>query len=891
MGRNSAVRRFFGVFGFAMILLWGACSFLQEIWEPQDVVAMLQEEEVFIIPPTINITHPTNGQEVGTLYELRGNFAKGELEVEYVFYSTDGKSFNNIPFTVTNWSVLIVLDEDDLGKHTNYVYAVDEGGNRSSVETVWVEQTDIPWISIKSHTNNQFLNERNITVSGTTDVGFPYTVTNVKVKVDDGDWVAGSVNGTNWSADIELSGDDGAKDLTAMAFADSGKTNSYDRTVILDTTPPTITITSHTDGEIVDFGYQLAGTVTDAGSGVSKVYYRLGESGNFSEPAIAGGNWNTNITLDVAGIHTNYIYAVDNIGNISETNTVYVELAMIYVSIEGGDDGGQGSKSEPFKTIQKAIDKAGQSGIANIYIAQGIYTPGNGLNSESVDYQNSGAFIDVAGLTILGGWDADFTERNGISELDGNSELNHIIWIDDVANVTIDGFVIRGGLANGSNPHNRGGGVYINQGSGHLIQNTVISNNTAELGGGVCFHDTSPNATHSLNNVVISGNFGYGVAIVNRNSNPQGIGAIDWGTDNTPENINWDEYIYVSSVGDDNNGGFKTLPVKSIQKAVEIAGGFGLSSIRVAQGIYTPGNGLNIKSVDYQNSGIRVNTGNLTILGGWDADFTERNGITELDGESLLKHVVWIDNVANVTIDGFVIRGGLANAASAPHDRGGGVYINQGSGHLITNTVISNNTASGRGGGVCVWHGTNHTISATITSNTANSGGGVYVSGGTSHTINGTISGNGKAHTGGGVYVSEGTSHTISGTISGNEANFGGGVYVSGTSHTISATISGNTGTEWGGGVYMTGGESHEISATITGNTANSGGGVYFSDTTPNVTHTFVSPTIEGNSQHGVARGNDKSDPLQSPLIDWGGEGNAPDNWDETNWPGGPRTE
>jgi len=89
----------------------------------------------------------------------------------------------------------------------------------------------------------------------------------------------------------------------------------------------------------------------------------------------------------------------------------------------------------------------------------------------------------------------------------------------------------------------------------------------------------------------------------------------------------------------------------------------------------------------------------------------------------------------------------------------------------------------------------------------------------------------------------------------------------------------------------MTGGESHEISATITGNTANSGGGVYFSDTTPNVTHTFVSPTIEGNSQHGVARGNDKSDPLQSPLIDWGGEGNAPDNWDETNWPGGPRTE
>jgi hypothetical protein len=602
---------------------------------------------------------------------------------------------------------------------------------------------------------------------------------------------------------------------------------------------------------------------------------------------------------------------------------------QIFVSVSG-DDNNPGTKAFPVKTIQTAISKAIDNDY--IYVAQGIYTPGNGLNTDNVAYQHSGAFIHTAGLTILGGWDADFTERNGITELDGNSALKHVVWIADVVNVTIDGFVIRGGLANGSNPHHRAGGIYINQGSGHLIQNTVISNNTAihgggvfvnggtghtisgtisgntannngggvyvqqgtshtlsgtitgnsanngggvfvdtgtghtisatitgntaannggglafqyatgytisgtitgnsannngggvyidrgsshtisaaitdntaSLGGGVCFYDTSPNATHSFNNAIIHGNSDYGVAIVNRNSNPQGIDTINWGTGNTPINLNWGDYVCVSTMGDDGNNGLNSHPVKSIQKAIQLAESDNLQSIRVAQGIYTPDNGLNTDNADYQHSGVFITNANVTILGGWDADFTERNGISELDGNSALKHVIWIDNVANVTIDGFVIRGGLANAGSDPHRHGGGVYINQGSGHLIQNTVISNNTAVG-GSGVWIQAGTSHTISATITGNTATWGGGVYVWRGTSHTINGTI----------------------------------------------------------------------------TGNTANTlGGGVYFNDGSANDTHTFVSPTISGNSSYGVYRANANSNPQGIGTINWG-SGNTPANM---NW-------
>jgi hypothetical protein len=867
MKRERVVRRFFGIFGVAVILIWGACSFLQEIWEPQDVVAVLGKTAT---PPTINITHPTNGQEVGTLYELKGNFVKGGLEVEYVFYSTDGKSFNNVSFSGTKWSVVIVLDEDDLGKHTNYVYAVDQAGNKSSVEKVWVEQTDIPGIVITSHTNIPFVNERNITVSGTAGIRFPYTVTNVKVKVDDGDWVAGSVNGTNWSADIMLNENEGANTIRAMAFADSGKSNVSAETIInLDTTPPTIEITNINDGDSVGMDYTLAGTVVDTASGVSSVHYRVGEIGDFSSANLDGSNWTADITLPGFGSYTNYVYAVDKAGNTSETNTVWVLcLDKIYVSTNGNDTD-FGSKENPLKTIQTAINKAGDLGINDIYVESGIYTPDDGLNTNNAVYQHSGAYINIAGLTIFGGWDADFTERNGMSELDGASALKHVIWIDNVANVTIDGFVIRGGNANGDAPHNRGGGVYINEGSGHLITNAVISNNTAtkgggvyvnegtshtisgkilsntaNLGGGVCFYDTSPNDTHSFDNAIIYGNSDYGMAIVNINSNPQGIGTIIWGSGNTPRNNNRN---YVSATGDDDNEGTKDSPFKSIQKAVSIVSEN--HHIFVAEGIYTPGSGLNTDNASYSNSGAFIANANFNILGGWDTDFTERNGISELDGESSLKHVIWIDNVANITIDGFVIRGGNANETSSPHSLGGGVYINAGSGHKIQNAVISDNTAV-NGGGVYVTNGTSHTISATITDNTANNhGGGVFVTGGAYHTISGTIYGNkstsGSSY-GGGVYVHTGTNHTISGTISGNTANDrGGGVSVyQGSSHTISATITSNTANNYGGGVYVIEGTSHTISATITSNTANNGGGVYMTGGTGNT----ISGTITGNT-------------------------------------------
>jgi hypothetical protein len=309
--------------------------------------------------------------------------------------------------------------------------------------------------------------------------------------------------------------------------------------------------------------------------------------------------------------------------------------------------------------------------------------------------------------------------------------------------------------------------------------------------------------------------------------------------------------------GNDGNPGTKNSPVKTIQTALYIASQKNSTNISVTSGIYTPGSGLNSKSSSYQNSGAYINVGNLDILGGWNSDFTTRTGKSELDGNSVLNHVIWLHVVNNVTIDGFVIRGGNADAGIIPHNQGGGIHINLGSGHQIKNTVISNNSADGDGGGIFAYQSPGNTITATISDNTGDWGGGITIAAGTNNTINATVSGNTADMNGGGICVGQGSHNvTISGTISGNTAENGGGVFIDrGTGHTISATISNNT--------------------------AGWGGGVCFMDGDINSTHSFASPvTIENNENYGVARLDDKSDPQGLDTIDWG-SGNTPEN---INW-------
>jgi len=165
----------------------------------------------------------------------------------------------------------------------------------------------------------------------------------------------------------------------------------------------------------------------------------------------------------------------------------------IYVSTTGNDANDGLSPSKPVRTLVKAVRVANTIDKAVnvvIKVSGGLYTPGNGLSNANV-----GLVINRPNVIISGGWNSDFTSVIGKSEFDGNNSLYHIIKIENVTNVILKNLVIRGGNANGSNPDDGGGGVYVNNVRYLTIEsNVIISDNSANFGGGLLLYVSANNA-------------------------------------------------------------------------------------------------------------------------------------------------------------------------------------------------------------------------------------------------------------------------------------------------------------------------------------------------------------------------------------------------------------
>ncbi|MFQ3684770.1 MAG: cadherin, partial [Roseiflexus sp.] len=110
-------------------------------------------------------------------------------------------------------------------------------------------------------------------------------------------------------------------------------------------------------------------------------------------------------------------------------------------------------------------------------------------------------------VTVLSGDidNNDAVDANGVTTTINGNNSYRVVTANNVNNTTVlDGFVITGGLANGSSPAilSRGGGMF-NQNSSPTLTNVTFSGNTAKFGGGMYnFENSSP----TLTNVTFSGN-------------------------------------------------------------------------------------------------------------------------------------------------------------------------------------------------------------------------------------------------------------------------------------------------------------------------------------------------------------------------------------------------
>jgi hypothetical protein len=325
------------------------------------------------------------------------------------------------------------------------------------------------------------------------------------------------------------------------------------------------------------------------------------------------------------------------------------------------------------------------------------------------------------------------------------------------------------------------------------------------------------------------------------------------------------EYYYVSSGGDDNNPGTKTLPFKTLAQGVKavrtrtaetapwiktivVLGTLNWTSESTqSDTAYKEGSSVfvipNTQSGVREPDLIRITGDDPATAGVESAELVGASGrrvllITGSKSKVQLAHIelysgnadwgagVWVENGAQLTItEGTVIRNNISNNQS-----GGGVGVENGT-LRMTGGEIRNNQATfdgnnGAGGGVYL-SGTGQSVfqmfGGTIHDNRAKRGGGVALASGTFRMFNGSIYNNsvvsGNTGYAGGVHVFGNSTFIMSGgTITGNVYNSGnnngcgGGVTVGKTTEIPSggefrmsgtALINGNSSKTYGGGVAV----------------------------------------------------------------------------------------
>lgn len=215
-------------------------------------------------------------------------------------------------------------------------------------------------------------------------------------------------------------------------------------------------------------------------------------------------------------------------------------------------------------------------------------------------------------------------------------------------------------------------------------------------------------------------------------------------------------------------------------------------------------------------------------------------------------------NLTDVTLDG--------NSTGGAPGNGGGLHITGAGNATITDSTVTNNTATLEGGGLWNGSGTMTVSDSEITGNTASGaaaddgGGGLFNNGGTLRITGSTVEGNeadGAAGSGGGVLTLGGTLEVTDSSIDTNTAvRAGGGIEATAGSVT---TLSGGSLSENvtgaapgnGGGLHLTGAGTVDVTGVVVaGNSAaNEGGGLWNSAAG---TMTVTSSNISNNTASGA---------------------------------------
>lgn len=272
--------------------------------------------------------------------------------------------------------------------------------------------------------------------------------------------------------------------------------------------------------------------------------------------------------------------------------------------------------------------------------------------------------------------------------------------------------------------------------------------------------------------------------------------------------------IYWSTEGNDANDGLSAVsPVATLTRALAIHAEF------PEVPIYLSGD---FRSTNNISPLMLYNVTHVTIVGGWNRDFTAIDSCSLFYASVSNTRPAIIMFCNDVVVSNVVFTGG--NFISL---YGGGIMIANAT-NITLSGIVTNNDAN-RGGGIGIIDCQSIHISCLVADNvsTAGSGGGIYLTNSYYCTITGTAASNYTAQNGGGIYIA-GSRNTVDAAVVSNVSLSGsiggGGIHIAGSSNTVSGNILSNYAQAGGGGIYLDG-DNNSVNAVISHNFAGTGGG------------------------------------------------------------------
>ncbi|HIJ74792.1 MAG TPA: right-handed parallel beta-helix repeat-containing protein, partial [Candidatus Hydrogenedentes bacterium] len=375
---------------------------------------------------------------------------------------------------------------------------------------------------------------------------------------------------------------------------------------------------------------------------------------------------------------------------------------------EGPWDGMEWAKA--YQTIQEGVDAAEADYLANggtceVWVAEGVY--GEARSSDPHGTGNTGSVMMAENVHLYGGfvgtetareqrnWQTHVTTIDGSTARDGSAAYHVIVGAN---NVTLDGFTITGGNANGGGAltTNYAGGMYNSSSSPTLTNCTFLSNSASHGGGGMWNFSSSSSPT--VTNCTFSGNSAdYGGGMYN-----------DWEASPTLTNCTFS----ANSAGA-SGGGMRNYRSSSPT----------LTNCTFSNNSASQGGGMWNDSSSATLTNCTFSANSAGASGG---------GMYNTDSSPTVINCTFSANSASSfgggMCNGYSSSLTLTNctfSSNSAGDSGGGMYNYDSSSPTLTNCTFSANSASSYGGGMCNRWGSSLTLTnCTFSNNSADRGGG-----------------------------------------------------------------------------------------------------------------------------------------------------------------------